>query len=102
MIEDVIDTNDAFRDELDEIEQDLIKSSEKKQGKNPGIALRNLFTKWADEPYYTQEEFNKYKNELWMSLQQFEEYLREQEYSMEIENRNLKIQYRTRVDGIRA
>ena len=30
MIEDVIDTNDAFKEELDEIEQDLIKSSEKK------------------------------------------------------------------------
>ena len=37
-----------------------------------------------------------------MSLENFEQFLKEQEFSMAIELKNAKIQYRTRVDGIRA
>lgn len=37
-----------------------------------------------------------------MSLQAFEEHLKEQEFGLEAELKSLKIQYRNRVDGIRA
>ena len=78
MIDEIGHNNEIFRDEIDDVEQELEKADEKRHGKNPGIALRNLFTKWADEPYPTEEEFHNYKNELWMSLQQFERELKSQ------------------------
>ena len=45
------------------------------------------------------EEFQK---ELWISLAEFEKFLKEQNFGMELENKSLKMQYRTRVDNIRA
>ena len=61
-----------------------------------------MLQKWSDEPVFSQEDLDAHRNELWLSLEEFEKYLREQETALELENKNLKIQYRTRVDGIRA
>ena len=69
------------------MEKDLTKSSLRKQGRNPGIALKSLLSKWADEPTYSMEENAKFSKELWMSLQEFETFLKEQNFCMEIENK---------------
>ena len=98
----MLETNDEFKEQIADIEEDLTKSGIEKAGKNPGNAIKHLLAKWADEPIYTQEQMEKYRNELWMSLEDFENFLSEQEFSLQIELKNAKIQYRTRVDGIRA
>ena len=58
--------------EVNEIEADLTKTALEKAGKNPGIAMRNLLQKWANEPVHTKKELDEYRNELWLSLQEFE------------------------------
>lgn len=40
--------------------------------------------------------------ELWKSLEEFEKDLKETEFALELENKHLRLQYRTRVDGVRA
>ena len=45
---------------------------------------------------------NKYAGELWKTAEQFERELRDTEYALDLENKELKLQFRTRVDGIRA
>lgn len=51
---------------------------------------------------YSMEENARFSKELWMSLKEFEDFLKEQNFSMELENKNMKMAFRTRVDGIRA
>ena len=38
--------DESFQEELELVEKDLTKSSLKKQGRNPGVALKSLLTKW--------------------------------------------------------
>ena len=73
----MLETNDEFKEQIQDIEQDLTKSSLEKAGKNPGNALKHLLAKWSEEPIYTQEEQDKYRNELWISLENFETFLKE-------------------------
>ena len=44
----------------------------------------------------------KYAGELWLTAQEFEKELRETEFALELENKHLKRQFTTRVDGVRA
>ena len=64
--------------------------------------MNKMLQKWSEEPVYTEAQLEQYSKELWLSLQDFEKWIKEQEFCMEAELKNLKIQYRTRVDGIRA
>lgn len=91
-----------FQEELELVEQDFVKSSKLKTSKNPGAAIKSLLTKWADEPVYSMEDNAKFSKELWMCLEEFEQFLKEQNFGMELENKNLKMAFRSRVDGIRA
>ena len=61
-----------------------------------------MLTKWSEEPIYTTEDNEKFQKELWLSLAQFEQFLKEQNFGIELENKALKKAFRTRVDGIRA
>jgi len=97
-------SNTEFKEEIEEVRDDLTKSGRERTGKNPnpGHALRHMLAKWSEEPHYSQADLEKYRNELWISLEEFERYLKQKEFGMEIELKNTKIQYRTRVDGLRA
>ena len=101
-IDSVMEIDENFQEHLEEVQGEMHKTNVEKAGKNPGHAIKNMLTKWADEPTFSAEEIDKYGNELWVTLAEFEKYLREQEFGMETELKNLKVQYRTRVDGIRA
>lgn len=46
--------DELFHDHLEEIEKDLRETSKKKAGKNPGNQIKQLLSKWADEPVYTE------------------------------------------------
>lgn len=61
-----------------------------------------MLTKWSEEPIFTTEDNEKFQKELWLSLAQFEQFLKEQNFGIELENKALKKSFRTRVDGIRA
>ena len=94
--------DESFQEELDQVESELTKSGLRRQGKNPGMAIKSLLSKWAEETHYTFEDNAKFSKELWMSLEEFELFLQEQNFCYEQENKQLKMAYRTRVDGIRA
>ena len=98
----LLESNNEFKEQIESIEEDLQKTGIEKAGKNPGYALKHMLAKWSDEPYYTQLDTDRHSRELWISLGEFEKFLKEQEFGMEIELKNSKIQYRTRVDGMRA
>lgn len=98
----MLETNDEWKEQIADIEDDLIKSGIEKAGKNPGNAIKHLLAKWSEEPVRSEQEMARYRNELWVSLENFEKFLKEQEFTMAVELKNAKIQYRTRVDGIRA
>ena len=44
-----MELDEHFDEELKDIESELTKSGIAKAGKNPGNALKNLLTKWADD-----------------------------------------------------
>lgn len=87
----MLETNDEFKEQIAEIEDDLTKSGIEKAGKNPGNAIKHLLAKWSEEPTYSQHDMANYRNELWMSLENFEKFLKEQEFAMAIELKNTKI-----------
>ena len=67
-IDSVMELDDAFQDELADIEEDMTKAAEQK-ARYPGRAIANMLTKWADEPVYTAEEIQHHAKELWISLE---------------------------------
>lgn len=71
-IDSVMAIDDNFVECLQEIESEFRDADREKTGKNPGQAIKNMLSKWADEPIHTPDQFGKYRNELWVSLEQYE------------------------------
>ena len=74
----LMESNGEFTEEIEEVRENLAKSGNERTGKNPnpGLALKQLLAKWSEEPHYTQSDLNKYRNELWISLEEFERFLK--------------------------
>ena len=73
----MMDDNNEFRDEINDCEDDMTKTGLEMMGKNPGNQLKHLLSKWSEEPVFSQEDLDSYRNELWISLEEFEKYLNE-------------------------
>mmetsp|Transcript_885 Transcript_885/g.1341 ORF Transcript_885/g.1341 Transcript_885/m.1341 type:complete len:170 (-) Transcript_885:1978-2487(-) len=60
-----------------------------------------MMSKWSEEPMHTPDQLNKYMFEPIMSLQELEQFLRQQQTGLQMELAMKEKQYRCRIDGIR-
>ena len=74
-IQRLVEHEENFDDDVANIENQLIASTEQRQGKKPGEQLKYLLEKWNEEHIYSNQELKQYANELALSLKEFEKEL---------------------------
>lgn len=84
LINSIDDNNLDLRNDVAEIEGDLEKLEAANPGQRagnsvPGEKVDRLLNEWADEDVYADEDMKKYTTELWVSLEEFEKQLKNEE-----------------------
>ena len=89
LINSIDDNNLDLRNDVAEIEGDLERLEAANPGQRagcsvPGEKVDRLLKEWADEDVYADEDMKKYTAELWVSLEEFEKQLKNEERGQSI------------------
>ena len=100
-VQDLRNNNLDLKSEIRQTEKELNICEQENAGRNPGVAVKDLLKRWSVEPLQTAKEIEAYANELWVTREQFEKELRNEQRGAELEILKAKMNYQIKLDSLR-